>query len=80
MKIEYRNAAGEIYRRVEVQAVAAVQGHPTVTRSRISDLESGGHTDMEFRFIAYDLDIPPEVFSERSLRNPPRRWLARPTR
>ncbi|RMF95673.1 MAG: outer membrane lipoprotein-sorting protein [Gammaproteobacteria bacterium] len=78
MKIEYRNAAGEVYRRVEVEAVTDIQGYPTVTRSRISDLDSGAYTDMEFRFIAYDLGIPAEVFSERSLRHPPRKWLARP--
>jgi hypothetical protein len=32
---------------------------------------------MQFRFIAYDLEIPEDVFSERSLRTPPREWLER---
>jgi hypothetical protein len=33
---------------------------------------------MQFRYIAYDLGIPADVFTERSLRNPPREWLERP--
>jgi hypothetical protein len=78
MKIEYTDEAGKAYRRVEVLAVEDFQGHPTVTRSRVSDLTGGGHTDMEFRFIGYDLGLPVEVFTERSLRTPPREWLRRP--
>ena len=75
MKIDYTNAAGDVYRRVEVLSVDTFGGHPTVTTSRVSDLLSGGKTDMQFRYIAYDVGIPEDVFTERSLRNPPREWL-----
>ena len=78
MKIEYTNAAGDIYRRVEVFDVAEFDGHPTVTTSRVSDLLIGGKTDMQFRYIKYDVGIPDNVFTERSLRTPPRDWLKRP--
>lgn len=78
MKIEYTNAAGDIYRRVEVFDVTVVDGHPTVTTSRVSDLLTGGKTDMQFRYIKYDIGIPESVFTERSLRTPPRNWLKRP--
>jgi len=64
--------------RVEVMEVETVQGYPTVTKSRVSDLESGGHTDMQFRYVAYDTGVPDDVFTERSLRTPPREWLKRP--
>ncbi len=77
MKIDYTNAAGDVYRRVEVLAVETIDGHPTVTASRVSDLLSGGKTDMQFRYIAYDVGIPADVFTERSLRTPPREWLER---
>ena len=77
MKIEYQNNKGEVYRRVEVQSVEAIQGNPTVVKSRVSNLESGGYTDMQFGFIAYDLGIPADVFAERSLRTPPKQWLQR---
>jgi outer membrane lipoprotein-sorting protein len=78
MKIEYTNAAGDIYRRVEVFDVAEFDGHPTVVTSRVSDLLTGGKTDMQFRFIKYDVGFPDSVFTERSLRTPPRDWLKRP--
>lgn len=78
MKIEYRNEQDRVYRRVEVVEVDEFQGHPTVTRSQITDLETGGITRLEFRFIRYDIGLTEEVFTERSLRNPPREWLKRP--
>lgn len=78
MKIEYKNAAGRVYRRVEVIEVQDIEGQPTVTKSRVSDLDSKGQTDMQFRYIDYDLDIPESVFTERSLRRPPPEWLKRP--
>jgi len=78
MKIEYENAAGKLYRRVEVLEVETIDGHPTVVTSRVSDLLGGGITDMQFRYISYDVGIPEQVFTERSLRTPPRDWLERP--
>ena len=78
MKIEYTNAAGQVYRRVEVLRVEDIEGYPTVTLSRVSDLAGGGQTDMQFRYIGYDLGLDEDVFTERSLRNPPRKWLERP--
>ncbi len=80
MKIEYANATGRVYRSVEVIEVTEVDGHPTVTKSRVSDLDGNGETNMEFRFIAYDIEMPADVFTERSLRSPPRDWLKRPAR
>jgi outer membrane lipoprotein-sorting protein len=75
MKIEYRKASGDVYRRVEVLGVETIDGYPTVTTSRVTDLDGGGKTDMQFRHIAYDVGVPADVFSERSLRSPPREWL-----
>jgi outer membrane lipoprotein-sorting protein len=78
MKIEYENSAGDIYRRVEVSGVETIDGNPTVTTSRVSDLAGGGSTDMQFRYIKYDVGLPDQVFTERALRNPPDEWLQRP--
>lgn len=80
MKIEYENSSGNLYRRVEVLKVEEIDGHPTVTTSRVSDLLGGGTTDMQFRYIKYDAGLPEQVFTERSLRNPPRDWLQRPAK
>lgn len=77
MRIEYTNAAGKVYRRVEVLGVEDIQGHPTVLHSRVTDLGRGGSTEMQFRYVEYDVGLPEEVFGERSLRTPPVRWLSR---
>ncbi len=75
-KMEYMDDAGEIYRRIEVLEVAEFDGHPTVTRMKVSDLRSGGQTESEFRNVEYDLGIPADVFTERTLRNPSRQWFS----
>ncbi|WP_286237665.1 outer membrane lipoprotein-sorting protein [Neptuniibacter halophilus] len=76
-KIEYQDAQGEVYRRVEVLQSEMIQGHITVAESRVEDLRSGGETRLQFRYQSYDLGMGAEVFSERSLRKPPREWLRR---
>jgi hypothetical protein len=77
MKTEYHDARGRVYRVMEVLGVEEIGGHPTVTRSRISDPLGGGSTLMEFRYTEYDVGLPAEIFSERYLRTPPVDWLRR---
>ncbi len=74
-RIEYTNASGNVYRIMENAGVEVIDGYPTPTMMRVQDLESGGQTIVQFRGIRYDLGIPASVFTERSLRNPPRQWL-----
>jgi len=76
-KIEYLDDNGQLYRRIEVIKSEVIQGNITVTQSKAMDLRSGGETTMEFRYQKYDLGMEQAVFSERSLRKPPRQWLRR---
>ena len=55
--------------------VEPVGGHPTITRLKVSDLESGGYTLSDVSNVQYDLGIPDDIFVEASLRNPPQKWL-----
>lgn len=77
VKGEYYDASGEVYRRMEVLEVEDIDGYPTATKMRMDNLDTGGHTLVEFRFSRYDIGVPEPVFTERSLRNPPREWLQR---
>lgn len=77
MKTEYYDGRDRVYRVMEVLGVEELDGHPTVTRSRISDPIGGGSTLMEFRYTEYDVGLPEEIFSERYLRTPPVDWLRR---
>lgn len=74
-KIEYVNAQGKVYRRIETVKVDTVQGKPTITRLKVSDLDSGGYTLSDVSNVQYDLGIPDDIFVEGSLRNPPQKWL-----
>jgi outer membrane lipoprotein-sorting protein len=65
----------EVYRRIEALDVQDVGGHPTVVRMKVSDLRAGGFTVSEFRNVEYDIGVPDDVFTERTLRNPPRQWF-----
>lgn len=75
-RMDYVDEEGEVYRRIEALEVETVDGNPTVTRMKVSDLRSGGDTVSEFTDVEYDLGIPEDVFTERTLRNPPRQWLS----
>jgi len=77
MRAEYVDDDGEVYRRMQIEEVEEIDGHPTGTRMRMENVKDGEHTLVEFRHSAYDIGIPDSVFTERSLRNPPRQWLQR---
>ncbi|NIA20049.1 MAG: outer membrane lipoprotein-sorting protein [Xanthomonadaceae bacterium] len=72
MKAEYLDREGQLYRVVEALEVKNIQGYPTVIRSRVKDLASGGQTVSEFSRITYDIGLKERIFTERYLRRPPR--------
>lgn len=75
MEIRFFDAKDNETRRVESLEVETIQGFPTVTKSKVTDLVGGGYTLMEFRGIEYNLGLPDDLFTERSLRTPPLEWL-----
>jgi outer membrane lipoprotein-sorting protein len=76
VKAEYLDKGGKMYRVVEALEVKEVAGHPTVTKSRVRDLRSGGNTVSTFSKVKYDIDVPESLFTERYLRRrPSRKWL-----
>jgi len=75
LKIEYYDEKGNAFRRIEALEVKQVQDINTVTKAKVSNLNDGSYTLLEFRKINYDLGLPDNLFSERSLRRPPVKWL-----
>lgn len=75
VKVEYYRSGDHRYRVYEAQAVEAIQGYPTVVRSRIRDLDKGSETVLRFQDIEYDIGLPEDLFSERYLRQAPTRYL-----
>lgn len=75
VKTEYLDSNGKLYRKVEAIEIQSIDGFYTATKMRIDDFRSEGYTLTEMRSIKYNLGIPEDVFTERSLRTPPRQWL-----
>jgi hypothetical protein len=72
MEVKYYNSNDYNYRSYEALNVEEIDGFPTVTSARMSDLRNQRDTLIEFYKIAYKLDIPDKIFTERYLRKPPR--------
>lgn len=75
VKIVYYDEQGEAYRTYQVLKVETLQGFPTVTKARMSDTKMGGSTLMEYKAVEYNVGLPKAIFTERYLRQPPRKYL-----
>ncbi len=75
VQIEYYDKRGEAYRRYTVENVSRPQDYITVTRAKMADLQSGGHTIVEYTDVAYDVGLPKDIFTERYLRKPPMEYI-----
>ncbi len=74
VEVKYEKG-GEIYRVGKTLAVKEIQGHMTVTRSRMTDLRTGGTTLLDYSSVEYDVGLNDEIFTERYLRAAPRKYL-----
>ncbi len=70
MRAEYYKG-DTLYRTVEAEKVEVIQGYPTITHSKVTNLETGSTTTLVFSNIKYDVGIEENLFTERFLRNPP---------
>lgn len=75
IKMSYLNKNKEVYRIYEALKVETIQGYPTVTKSRMKDERTGSETVITYRNVTYDIGLPEEIFTERYLRNPPKKYL-----
>lgn len=71
-KAEYLDKEGKPYRTVEALDVEEIDGIPTVTKSRVADLTTGGETISLFTDIKYNLGLKDDIFTERYLRRAPK--------
>ena len=75
IKTEYYDGDGNTYRTYEALEVQTIDGFSTVTRARMSDKRTGGQTTIEYTDVRYDAGFPDDLFTERYLRNAPRKYL-----
>lgn len=75
VKIDYYDRENKKYRVYEALNVEKIQGFHTVMKAKMTDLKTGGHTILEYSDVEYDIGIPEDIFTERYLKRPPRKYL-----
>jgi hypothetical protein len=48
---------------------------PTITRRTMKNVKSGHWTEVRLSRVGYDVGLEDEIFAERALQNPPRKWI-----
>jgi outer membrane lipoprotein-sorting protein len=48
---------------------------PTAVKRTMKNVQSGHRTVVTFENVEYGVDLPDDIFTERTLRNPPQRWI-----
>ena len=75
IRTDYFDKTGRNYRRYQALKVDFIQGYPTVTKARMTDLRTKGYTDLEYTEVKYDIGLPQSIFHERYLRKAPLKYL-----
>ena len=75
VKTQFYDKDDKPYRTYEALKVETVNDFPTVTQSRMSDSRIGGQTTMNYSEVKYNIELPENIFTERYLRNAPRKYL-----
>ncbi len=77
VKNEYYDDKGRAYRRYEAKKVDKIDGFWTVLKARMTDLLAKRYTDVVYENVKYNAGIPEDIFTERYLRRPPAKYLAK---
>jgi len=75
VQIQYFDKNDDNYRTYDALKVENISGFNTVTAAKMTDNRIGGSTEMRYNAVTYDTGIKDAIFSERYLRNPPRKEL-----
>lgn len=75
METVYFDQSKQAMRKMTVLQVKDIDGIPTVMKSRITNLNNNSYTELQFRKVKYNTGLPDNIFSERSMRTPPKAWL-----
>lgn len=71
----YYNDKGDLIRRFTAVNVEEIDGFVTMNTRKMEDLKKGSHTIVDFSSIDYDAGLTEDIFTERYLKNPPRKFL-----
>lgn len=71
----FYNSKGQEQRVYKLLESEKIQNYWTYKKFSMTDMKSGNSTTTSYKTVAYDLGIPDDLFTEKSLRKAPRKWL-----
>lgn len=75
IQTSYYDGKDKEYRRYKAEKYEEIEGFPTVTRSKMSDMRTGGHTVIDYTQVRYNVGTDESIFTERYLKRPPYKYL-----
>ena len=75
LKEEQYDKRGALYKQFTADELADVKGFPTVVRRTMRNLQTGHRTEVGYVKTDYNIGLEESLFSERFLRQPPRKWI-----
>ncbi|NOY88428.1 MAG: outer membrane lipoprotein-sorting protein [FCB group bacterium] len=75
LKEEYFNKRGKMIRLFTANKIETIDGIPTVMVRTMENLKKGSKTTVAFSKISYNVGLNKGIFTERYLKNPPRKYI-----
>jgi len=75
LKEEYFDKKGVLVREFIAESIEEIDGIPTITTRVMKNIKKKSHTVVAFSSISYDVGIDESLFTERYLKNPPRKYI-----
>ena len=75
LKEEYYDSRDQLLRVFTADKVEEIGGHWTISSRSMKNMQTGHRTEVIFERTSYDVGVPNDLFSERYLRDAPRKWI-----
>jgi len=75
LKEEYYNGKDELFKLFTADEVKDVGAFPTVMKRTMVNKKNGNSTTAVFTDISYGVGLESDIFSERYLKDPPKKWI-----
>lgn len=75
LKEEYYDKKSELYKTFTADEIKNINGFSTITKRTMENIKTGHRTEVGFTKVFYNIGIENELFSERFLKNPPKKWI-----
>ncbi|RKX25049.1 MAG: outer membrane lipoprotein-sorting protein [Candidatus Zixiibacteriota bacterium] len=72
---QYFDKKDKLVRQFKAEQIEEIDGVVTMTARSMENIKKGGKTIIRFSDISYNAGLDQSVFTERSLKNPPRKYI-----